>query len=211
MGREAVVTVEVAGVVGVRADHRDAAQRGRVERQRAVVAEQHEAAAGEVGGEVGGRGGADRRGHGTRRVVDVRSLEETELELREQHPGRRRGRRTSSGDLPVLDRRDQRGAVAVGGRQLDVDAGAERDRRRLTGVGREVVVVLELTDREVVGHDATVETPLVAEDPGQQVGVRRARHAVELLVRVHHRPHPGVPHGRFERVEVAPRAARAAG
>ena len=64
------------------------------------------------------------------------------------------------------------------------------------------MVVVELLDREVVGHDGAVETPLGPQEIGQQPAVRRARDPVELLVRVHHRRQTRVAHGGLERAEV---------
>ena len=80
----------------------------------------------------------------------------------------------------------ERAAVAVGSRELDVDAGPQRECGRLLDRRDEVVVVGELADTEVVGDDAAGEPPLAAEDVGQEPSVGAARHAVEFVVRVHH-------------------------
>ena len=106
------------------------------------------------------------------------------------------------GDSSRTDGLEQRRAEAVGARQLDVEPGVEGHRRGFLGVGGEVVVVGELADREVVGHDAPVESPLLAQHAGQQLAVGGSRNAVELVVGVHHRAQPGGSHRRLERVQV---------
>ena len=66
----------------------------------------------------------------------------------------------------------------------------------------DVVVVLELANGEVVGHDGAVETPLAAQELVEQPRVGAARHAVDLVIAVHHRTQPSHPHGRLERAQV---------
>ena len=162
----AVVAEQVARIVGVGTDDGDRRRRGRVDRQRSVVAQQHDALAGERTRELTTRRGADdRRGLGD---VHEGALEQAELELGPQHPldG---AIDDLDGDDSCVDGVDQRRPVAVGHRELDIEPRRQRHRCGLGGVGHEVVVVLELAHREVVGDDVAVEAPLVAEDPGQQL------------------------------------------
>ena len=81
----------------------------------------------------------------TRADVDEGLLEQTEPELRGEHPG---DGRVDERHLHVaaLDRRSERLAVAVGARQLDVDAGPQRERGRVLDRRDDVVVVGELAD-----------------------------------------------------------------
>ncbi len=112
------------------------------------------------------RRGADDRGG--LRDVHQGALEQAELELGPQHPldG---AVEDLDGDDSCVDGVDERRAVAVGHRELDIEPRRQRHRRSLGGVGHEVVVVLELAHREVVGDDVAVEAPLVAEDSREQL------------------------------------------
>ena len=85
--------------------------------------------------------------------------------------------------------------------KLDVDTGAQGQDGRLGLAAGEAVVRGELIDGEVVGDDDAVEAPRASQDPVEQVLVRGARHAVELVVAVHHRRQPSGADGRLERVE----------
>ena len=97
---------------------------------------------------------------------------------------------------------EQRRAVAVGARQLDIETRRQGHRRGVLGIDSESVVVGELADGEVVGHDEAGEPPLLAQDAAQQLAVGRRRNAVELDVGVHHRAQAGGTHDRLERMEV---------
>ena len=65
-----------------------------------------------------------------------------------------------------------------------------------------MVVVLELANREVVGDDRPVETPLASQQLVEQPAIGAARHAVDLVVAVHHRTEPAGAHGSLERAQV---------
>ena len=132
--------------------------------------------------------------------LDVRRLEQPELELRSQHPADRGVDRRLADDA-TFHRVEQRRPVAVGARELDVQAGLECLDRGVR-VERETVVVRQLADREVVGDDAAVESPFLAEERCQELVVRGARDAVDLVVRVHHGANPRVAHDRLERMQV---------
>ena len=133
--------------------------------------------------------------------LDVRALEQPELELRSQHPADRGVDRRLADDA-AFHRVEERRPVAVGARELDVQAGLERLNGGVRGVEREAVVVRQLADREVVGDDAAVEPPLLAEERCQELVVRGARDAVDLVVRVHHGANARVADDRLERMQV---------
>ena len=144
-------------LVGARADHGDRADVRR-ERQRAVVPQEHEALARDRARERALR----------RRVslaaaasgVDVRLLEEPELELRPQHAAHRRRRSSPRSTRPGVDASRSGCAVAVGARELDVHARRSSACAAAScGVDGEPVVVGELPDREVVGDDAARRSP----------------------------------------------------
>ena len=130
---------------------------------------------------------ADRAGDA--RHVDERPLEQTELELRREHAPDRVVEGLLVDEAPA-DSLEQGCAVAVGLRKLDIDPGLERRRRGVRGVLGEPVVRLDLPHREVVGHDRAVELPAVPQQPRQERAVRGARHAVDLVVGVHHGAQP---------------------
>ena len=192
-----VVAEQVARRVGVRADQRHRPLRR--QRQRAVVAQEDQALAGDRPGQRA-LGGVGRGGRGPLRL-DERPLEQPELDL-----GRRTRRtassRMSSPSEPRLERGQQRRAVAVGVRQLDVQSGGEGHRGRLLGARREAVVLGQLAHREVVRDHHAVEAPLLPQELGQEPAVAAARHPVELVVGVHERAQPGRAHDGLERVQV---------
>ena len=122
-----------------------------------------------------------------RRRIDVRLVEQPELELRRRARGAPRRRACARSTRPDFERVEERLAVAVGGGKLDVEPGAERHRRRAPGrPPRAGGTTRELPDREVVGDDVAVEPPLVAQDRGEELAIGRADDAVDLVVRVHH-------------------------
>ena len=120
--------------------------------------------------------------------IDVRILEQPELELRAQHrPQALVEQRLGNGSL--ANELQQR-RVAVGVRQLDVDARPDGERRRLLRVVREVVAVqlgalVQLADREVVRHHEAAESPLLPQDLVEQPAVGVRRDPVDLVVGGH--------------------------
>ena len=164
----------------------------------AVVAEQHEALARDRRRQRAMRIGVDGRDRLAR--VDVGLLEQAQGELVPQDAPERVVER-SGVRVAALERREQRFGEAVAGRKLDVDPGAEGHDGRLGLAAGEAVVRGELIDGEVVGDDGAVEAPRASQDPGEQVLVGGARHAVELVVAVHHRRQPCGADGRLERME----------
>ncbi len=69
---------------------------------------------------------------------------------------------------------------------------------RLRRGAGDAVQGLEEADAEVVGDDRAGEAPLLAQEPGQQLGVRRGRDAVPLGVRGHHRARPALAQRHLE-------------
>ena len=69
---------------------------------------------------------------------------------------------------------------------LDVHARGQREPRGIRPACR-VPEGFEFLDRLVVADDRAVESPLVAQDRREQVGVRAGRYAVERVERAHHR------------------------
>jgi hypothetical protein len=102
------------------------------------------------------------------------------------------------GDLARADRLQQRRAVAADGGEFDVDAGGEGRVGRLGGGARDPVEGLEESDAEVVGHDRAGEAPLLAQETGQQPGVRGGRDTVRLGVGGHHRAGAALAQGHLE-------------
>ena len=135
------------------------------------------------------------------RRVDVRRLEQPELELDGQHArdGAVDERRV---DAPVGERLRQRGAERGGRGQLDVDPGLERQGGGRPEVADDRVRLDQLVDPRVVGDDDPVEAPLVAQRGGEELARGDARHPVDVLVGVHHRAHPGLADGRLEGPQV---------
>ena len=155
VGRVRVVAEQIAGRVRIRADHGDRPDTGG-QRQNPVVAQQHDALAGDRARELAVRRRRCCRGRGG--GVDVRLVEEAEVELRAQNPPHRLVERLL-GEEPGADRAQQRGAVAVGRGQLDIETGPERQHRGALAVRRQPVIVGELPDREVVGRRRSLRTP----------------------------------------------------
>ncbi|GAB3986039.1 hypothetical protein GCM10027615_77390 [Plantactinospora veratri] len=172
-------------VVGERAEHRDPAQRARVERQQAaVVAGQHEGA----DRHRVRQGGAVRRarpvGRGHRRGYAV---EQPDPPGEPEHPAYLVVH-LRLGDRAGPDGGDQRGAPRVaGGRHHHVESGV---RGRL-GAPR----------RRPVGDHDPVEAPLPLEQVPEQAGVLGHGVPVDPVVRGHHRPDPGGDDP-FERSEI---------
>ncbi len=106
---------------------------------------------------------------------------------------------TSARHVAGRGQAEQRLAEAAGARQLDVESGGERERRRLARVGGDRVLQLKEGDRVVVGHDHAVEAVLVAQQRGQQAGIGAGRHAVDVDVGRHHRARAAEPDGHLER------------
>ena len=132
-----------------------------------------------------------------RRPVGV---EQAEVELLPEHPGRRavddlRGHGAGRGQV------EQRLAEAAGARQLDVEPGGERERRRLALAGGDRMLQFKEGDRVIVGDDHPVEAVLPAQQGGQQAGIRAGGHAVDVDVARHHRARAAEPDGHLERGE----------
>ena len=123
--------------VGVRADHRDALA-APAERQRAVVAQQHDRPLGDLAASAGSRPGRGRRPRSVRvsrspasaSGTGVQSgVEQAELDLLREHP------RSGAVDQRLVDRGRPRPPRRSGSpkrlhrRQFDVDARGERERR----------------------------------------------------------------------------------
>ena len=190
----------VGAVVGERADQRDA--RAGPERQHAVVLQQDRRARHGLAGERPVRGGAAHRVAPPLVEAAVGVGEQPERELGAQHPAAG----TVEGRLADLARGDQlRQVPKVGAtRHVDVDAGREREPGRRAPVGRDAVGD-ELDDRVVVRDDQPVEAPALAQQPVEQLAVRRARQARQRMEADHDRADPRV-HRRAER-RAAPRRA----
>ena len=75
--------------------------------------------------------------------------------------------------------------AAVDAAAVGVTARLEALRRRVTHVGRVVVVGRDVVDGAAVGRDVAVEAPLAAQHVGQQLLVGAHRHAVDRVVRAH--------------------------
>ncbi len=200
------VRAELVGrIVGQRPDDRHR-RRARAQRKRVVaVVEQHQGTCrhgprrGEVGrGEFG-------RVHPVR--VGQRMVEHAREELQCQHvphqlihPGH--------ADLAALHQ--VRTVGRVGGElagdldaHLDVHARREREPRGVRTVGRETEV-LELLDRLVVADHRAAESPFLAQDRAEEIGIPAGGHAVERVERAHHRRGARVDRGLVRRqIDVA--------
>ena len=90
---------------------------------------------------------------------------------------------------------------SVAGRQLDVDAGLESQGGGLTAVGGDGVHDFEECHGEIVGDDNAVEAEFLPQHPGEVIGIRGHRHAVDVSVGIHHRPRAPVEDRHLERWE----------
>ena len=178
-----VVTHQVAGYASVGTDDSHRFQGLRERQQVVLVLQQHDGLLRNLARQRAVSGGIKR----SRRLALVHPgvLEQAKLELGAQHPGDALVDDTHV-DLPGLGQRTQRLAIAIGAGQFDVDARLQRDPGRCAFVRRDMVRLLDLVDREVVGDYDAVKPPLVAQDLGQQLARGRAGHAVDLVVAVHH-------------------------
>ena len=197
VGDIGIVAEHVTGVGGIRADERDRSHAA--QRKDAVVAEQHETPVCDAARESDLLRATRRRRHPAE--VDERSFEQPESELRFEHPADREIDVVDR-HCTTIDRGPERVAVALGARQFDVDTGAERECRSLHRRTHDVVVLVELLDREVVGDDGAVEAPLSAQHIRQQTTAGATGHAVEFVVGVHDRRQPGLTHRDLERPQV---------
>ena len=96
--------------------------------------------------------------------------------------------------------------VAIGIRQFDVDARLDRELRRLAAVLGQAVAeqfrpLMQLANREIVRHDVSFESPLLAQDVAQQPLVGVGGDAVDLIVGGHHADGAALVQGLLERVE----------
>ena len=171
-------------LAGVRPDDGHAATRPPVERQHAVVDQQHRALRRHLAGH-----------RPPARVVLLRSSVADRPPAQQPDPPHQAQEVAHLPvhhrlvDRPVADGGGQRRAEPGGrARHLEVEAGERRRRRRVRA--------------EPVRHDDAVEPPLVPQDPPDQVGLLAAVDAVDLVVGGHHGPHAGLPYGCFEGEEV---------
>ena len=174
------------GLVGPPPDHRDPPGR-RVQRQHAVVGQQHDRLGGGGAGDVGCVGG--RLQLATAAVHPRRGGAVDQVENPLRGPLDRVGR-----DLALLDGGGQVVAERVRRpRHLQVEPGGEG--------GRAVRA-------EPVGHHEPVEAPLAPQQVGEQAGVLAAVPAVDAVVGRHDRPDARPAHGSLEgrQVDLAPGA-----
>ena len=111
-------------------------------------------------------------------------LEQAGEELQPQHVPRRGVDEpfVETSGLHVIHHREV--GLAVG--QLQVNAGGDRESRRLVHRTGDLVPIGELLDRVVVGDDKSLESPFLPQDALQQKLARRRRDAVDFVVRRHH-------------------------
>ena len=178
----------------------------RVERQQAVVLQQHEALARGVehrGAVVGARD----LGRRPREVGPARVLEQAHPELEGEEALQRLVdlRLLQLAALHGLDR----ALVELRRRHDEVVAGADRHRGRVGVRRRDLLLVHEAADVVPVGHQHAREAPLVLENLAQQPLAGGRRHAVHRLVagHEHHRAGAGRPLERRQEVaaQLAPR------
>ena len=101
-------------------------------------------------------------------------------------------------DQPVDLRLGDITSLDGGGQLLAVDANRSGHLQAQAGIGCARSVVHSVPVR----HDETVETPLVAQDVGQEASVVGAELAVEAVVGAHHPPRPGLLDGALEGTQV---------
>ena len=98
--------------------------------------------------------------------VHERILEQAELRFHAQDALDGRVHKVDA-DLTRIERGAQRIAVAVAGRQLDVNPGVEGKAGSLGGGGRHPVIGVDHRDGFVIGHEQPIETQLAAQQIGQ--------------------------------------------
>jgi len=178
---EGVAAEERLRVIRTRADKRDRCVGG--QRKHALrFAEQDDGALGEPAGDVPIARRVEVDGPGRFRSPVL--VQEAQLRLLPQHPPDR------AVDELLVDRAgpdlvEQVLAVAERVGQLDVDPGAQRECARIAVRGGHAVHRREERDRPVVGHDGALETPVVAQDSGEQGLVGTGGDAVDVVVGVH--------------------------
>ncbi|MBW8706149.1 hypothetical protein MBT84_41690 [Streptomyces sp. MBT84] len=195
--REGVAAQHGRRLLGVGADQRDAA--GPVQRQCAVVGEQHHRPFGHLPGQVPVLGRVEvHRAAQCVRVVEVGAGEggrhRAPVRVEESQPGLL-GKHPVQGTVDDALRYpsgghglDERGAERLHGGQFDVDSGAQGGAGRLAPVAGDPVQCPQEGDAEVVGHDRAVESPDIAQQPGEQILVGRRGHAVGVVVGTHDGP-----------------------
>ena len=156
------------------------------ERQEPVVLDQDQRALGEGAG--GARPRRRRAPRGSRRVghVDVRLVEESRGGTSSAARGRRSRRGCASSTRPSARAASSGAPKATVRGSSAVDARDQGQPRRLAEIARQAVGGRDHLDADVVRGDDAVEAPLVAEDPGEQLGRGVARHAVHVAVGGHH-------------------------
>ena len=156
--------------VGERADERDAARRGGQRQGVVAVLQEHERAGGGVAGGGAPRGAAGGRLRVGAGAAAVGVVEEAEAALEREDAGHG-GVDGVDGHEAAAQRLGE--AAPVGERHhVDVDAGVQRQRGGLGGVGGDAVAD-ELADGAVVAEDDAVEAPFLAQGAGEQRAAAR--------------------------------------
>ena len=159
-----VVADERPSVVGVGPDDRERPQAGPQRQHRALVAQQHDGAASHLRG--------DRPvvviGHLGQPLVHVGPLEQAEAELGRQDAADRQVHQLH-GHSAVIDGHAQWRAEGRGARQLHVQAGFQRQPRRVGQVRREPMPADQLVHARVVADHDAVEAPPLAQDGRQEL------------------------------------------
>ena len=181
--------------IGVGADHRNGPQPLRVQGQHTpLVAEQHHRLPCRLQRQrTVGLAVDDRLGL---RLVGKRPVKAACLELGRQDPAHR-AVDAPHGHPPGPDGSDQV-VVALGIRELDVDADAESFQARRLVVSDHVVQGLQLFYAVVVAHHEPRKPPLAPQYVHHQLLAGMHRDTVHLVVRGHDAAHAGLPHRRLE-------------
>ena len=187
MRGEVIVAQEQPRIVRARSEygHPCAGPEG----QDAIVGEEHD---GGCGGPPGQRSVLRRVEHGCGRGrVDVRLLEEAELDLLCQHAAARSFDGFHRDGAGVHERREM--AVTPVGREFHIESGKQCASRRIRLVAGAVVEVLQAADAEIVSDGETGEAELHPEQFCQELAGSVQGEAVDLVV------------GRHDRADVPPR------
>ncbi len=89
-------------------------------------------------------------------------------------------------DQTTLDRLRQM-ACAVIFRQLDVQPGIKRQRRRFRRILRNAMMLVQQADAAVIGNHNAVKAPAFTQYCGQQETIAMTRLIVDVVIRRHHR------------------------
>jgi hypothetical protein len=135
---------------------------------------------------------AEALGRHHRRVRAIGVVEQAERRLEREHAAHA-GVDIGHRHQPALDRLRQ--AARVGhGHHVDIDAGLERQRRRLDEIAGDAVRN-QLGDCVVVADQHAREAPAPAQEIAQQPGMSRERHASEVGEGRHDRGRAGADGG----------------